>query len=106
QGFSSTCDANCRVRTFTYDSLSRLLTATNPESGTITYTYDLDGNLLQKTSPAPNQTNAAVTQTISYCYDALHRVTGKGYGAQSCPIATPVVSYTYDSGANAIGKLS
>ena len=31
QGFSSTCDANCRVRTFTYDSLSRLLTATNPE---------------------------------------------------------------------------
>ena len=40
-----------RVRRFTYDSFSRLLTAKNPESGTISYTYDNDGNLLQKTSP-------------------------------------------------------
>jgi RHS repeat-associated protein len=94
-----------RTRTFTYDSFSRLLTATNPESGTITYSYDLDGNLLQKTSPAPNQTGTA-TQTVSYCYDALHRVTGKGYGAQSCPLATPVVTYAYDSGTNAIGHLT
>ena len=78
-------------RRFTYDSLSRLLTANNPESGTITYSYDADGNLLQKTSPAPNQTGSA-TQTVSYCYDELHRVTGKGYGAQSCPLATPVVT--------------
>ena len=72
-----------RTRTFTYDSLSRLLTANNPESGMITYSYDADGNLLQKTSPAPNQTGLA-TQAGSYCYDELHRVTGKGYGAQSC----------------------
>jgi YD repeat-containing protein len=94
-----------RTRTFTYDSFSRLLAATNPESGTITYSYDLDGNLLQKTSPAPNQTGTA-TQTVSYCYDELHRVTGKGYGAQSCPLSAPAVSYTYDSGTNAIGKLT
>jgi RHS repeat-associated protein len=93
-----------RTRTFTYDSLSRLLTATNPESGTITYSYDADSELLQKTSPAPNQTGSA-TQTVSYCYDELHRVTGKGYGAQTCPLATPVVSYVYDSGANAKGHL-
>ena len=33
-------------------------------------------------------------------------MTGKGYGAQSCPLATPVVSYAYDSGTNAIGHLS
>jgi RHS repeat-associated protein len=94
-----------RTRTFTYDSLSRLLAASNPESGTITYSYDADGNLLQKTSPAPNQTGTA-TQTVSYCYDALHRVTGKGYGAQSCPLAAPVVTYVYDSGTNAIGHLT
>ncbi len=94
-----------RVRRFTYDTLGRLLTATNPESGTISYTHDAYGNLLQKTSPAPNQANSAVTQTVSYCYDELHRITGKGYGAQSCPLASPVVSYTYDSGPNAKGKL-
>jgi RHS repeat-associated protein len=94
-----------RVRRFTYDSLSRLLTAKNPESGTITYAYDNDGELLSKTSPAPNQTGPA-TQTVSYCYDELHRVTGKGYGAQSCPLATPVVTYAYDSGTNAKGHLT
>jgi YD repeat-containing protein len=104
---ASTSDATSpwRVRRFTYDSLSRLLTAKNPESGTISYVYDADGSLLQKTSPAPNQTGSA-TQTVSYCYDALHRVTGKGYGAQSCPLSSAVVSYVYDSGANAKGKLS
>jgi YD repeat-containing protein len=43
---------------------------------------------------------------VSYCYDALHRIIGKGYGAQSCPPSTPVVTYAYDSGANAKGKLT
>ena len=105
KGSAPTDSSQWRTRTFTYDSLSRLLTATNPESGTITYSYDLDGNLLQKTSPAPNQTGTA-TQTVSYCYDELHRVTGKGYGAQSCPLAPPVVTYAYDSGANAKGHLT
>jgi YD repeat-containing protein len=94
-----------RTRTFTYDSLSRLLTANNPESGTISYSYDNDGNMLQKTLPAPNQTGTA-TQTVSYCYDELHRITGEGYGAQSCPLSSPVVSYTYDSGTNAKGHLT
>jgi RHS repeat-associated protein len=94
-----------RRRLFAYDSLSRLRWASNPESGVITYAYDADGELLQKTSPLANQTGTA-TQTVSYCYDPLHRVTGKGYGAQSCPLATPVVSYAYDSGANAKGHLT
>jgi RHS repeat-associated protein len=105
KGSAPTDSTQWRTRTFTYDSLSRLLTATNPESGSITYSYDADGNLLQKTSPLANQTGTA-TQTVSYCYDALHRVTGKGYGAQSCPLATPVVTYAYDSGTNAIGHLT
>ena len=106
---SPTSDATSpwRVRRFTYDSLSRLLTAHNPESGTITYSYDADGNLLQKTSPAPNQpAGSTLTQTMSYCYDALHRVTGKAWSAQTCPLSSPVVTYTYDSGPNAKGKLT
>lgn len=83
--------ANWRTRTFTYNSLSQLLSASNPESGTITYTYDNDGNLLTKTSPKPNQTNPAVTVTITYAYDALHRLISKTYSD-----TTPAVSYTYD----------
>ncbi|HWZ41886.1 MAG TPA: RHS repeat-associated core domain-containing protein [Candidatus Saccharimonadales bacterium] len=99
-----------RVRNFTYDSLGRLLTAINPESGKISYVYDNAGNLLQKTSPAPNQPGAA-TQTISYCYDALHRVTGRAYSAQLCqngqlPAGTAVVGYVYDQGTNGIGRLT
>ena len=105
KGSSPSDSTQWRTRTFTYDSLSRLLTANNPESGIITYSYDADGNLLQKTSPAPNQTGSA-TQIVSYCYDELHRVFGKGYGAQTCPLATPVVSYAYDSGTNAKGHLT
>jgi RHS repeat-associated protein len=103
---SVTPSTQWRVRNFTYDSLSRLLTAANPESGNISYVYDNDGNLLQKTSSAPNQTNPATTQTISYCYDALHRATGRAYSAQSCPLTSPVVAYTYDVGTNGKGHLS
>jgi YD repeat-containing protein len=75
---SSDATSPWRVRRFTYDSFSRLLTAKNPESGTITYTYDADGELLQKTSPLANQTGTA-TQTVSYCYDELHRVSKRDY---------------------------
>jgi YD repeat-containing protein len=62
-----------RIRRFTYDSLSRLVTAKTPESGTSSFTYDADGDIMTRTSPAPNQTGTA-TVTISYCYDALHRL--------------------------------
>jgi YD repeat-containing protein len=36
-------------RSFTYDMLGRLKTATNPESGLISYEYDANGNVIQKT---------------------------------------------------------
>jgi RHS repeat-associated protein len=106
-----------RVRRFTYNSLSQLLTAKNPESGSISYTYDDDGELLMKTSAAPNQIGTA-TQTISYCYDKLNRVTGKAYSAQSCtngqlPAGSAAVSYFYDqpnyqglTTSNGIGRLT
>ncbi|HXB21392.1 MAG TPA: hypothetical protein VNV88_08425, partial [Candidatus Solibacter sp.] len=96
-----------RERRFTYDSLSRLLTARNPESGLIAYQYDDDGNLLSKTSPVANQpAGSTQTTTISYCYDSLHRITAKAYGAQSCPFASPAVTYSYDQGTNGIGHLT
>jgi YD repeat-containing protein len=38
-----------QTRTFVYDSLSRLTSATNPESGTVAYHYDNNSNLDWKT---------------------------------------------------------
>jgi RHS repeat-associated protein len=60
-----------RIRRFTYDSLGRLVTAKNPESGTISYTYDSDGNVITKTDAR------GITTTMTY--DELHRVTQKTY---------------------------
>ncbi len=67
-----------RVRRFTYDSLSRPLSSSNPESGTSTYTYDADGNVLTKTSPLPNQTGSSTVVT-TLTYDALNRVLTKTF---------------------------
>jgi RHS repeat-associated protein len=107
-----------RVRTFTYDSLSRLLCASNPENstaqcptqattsytaGTVGYVYDLSGKLTSKED--------ARGITTTYTYDALNRLIGKTYsdGTQS-------VAFAYDgkdqngnpiSGlSNTIGRLS
>lgn len=88
-----------RTRTFTYDSLSHLLTTSSPETGTITYSYDDNGNVLSKISPAPNQTSSSVTQTLSYCYDALNRLTSKWYTTPTCTQSSPVANYFYDQGA-------
>jgi YD repeat-containing protein len=107
----SVVQAGSRQRTFTYDSLSRILSSTNPESNTVptngtavasTYTYDADGNVTYKTMPAQNQQSTA-TVTLSYCYEPLNRLTAKGYGQQNCTqqhtLPTPVATYSYDGSA-------
>jgi RHS repeat-associated protein len=86
-------------RSFFYDSLKRLTSATNPESGTVNYTsYDGNGNLLSKID--------ARGMTTNYVYDALNRLTNKTY--QNDPSGTPAVSYTYDatSVSNSKGRLT
>src|SRR5581483_5017495 len=91
----STCaaaPAAWRPRSFVYDSLSRLTSATNPESGTTTYTYDANGNLATKTAPVSNQTGTA-TVTTTYTYDALNRLTGKSYSDGT----TPAAFFAYDA---------
>jgi RHS repeat-associated protein len=85
-----------------YDSLSRLKQATNPESGTILYTYDDNSNLATKTD--------ARGVVATYSYDPLNRVVQRTYTAPSpAPDdyqATPDVDYFYDNVTNAKGKLT
>ncbi len=86
------------VRSFTYDAMSRLLAAYNPETGTIIYAYDNNSNLLRKTD------NRGIS--INYSYDQLNRLLGKTYSD-----STPPVSFTYDNSsipgsANDIGELT
>jgi RHS repeat-associated protein len=100
-------------RAFTYDWMQRLVTASNPESGTTCYgassggvctsNYDNDGNLQQKTDA--NQTVTTMT------FDELDRMVTKSYSNASPPstyVAAPAATYTYDD-ANvpfSIGRLT
>jgi RHS repeat-associated protein len=82
-------------RRFSYDSLSRIFSATNPESGTTCYGtvasgvcqasggYDADDNLIKKTDAR------GITTTLGY--DALNRLQSKSYSD-----GTPGVMNTYD----------
>ncbi len=74
----SSSSSNWRPRSFIYDSLSRLTSAINPESGIILYSYDPNGNLTSKVAPKPNAGSTG-TVTTNYSYDALNRLTAKTY---------------------------
>ena len=81
-----TVNQGSQTRTFVYDSLKRLTSATNPESGTVTYDYDNNGNLLHRVDPRN------ITTTIAY--DVLNRPTSKSYNDSP---QTPTVNFYYDS---------
>jgi RHS repeat-associated protein len=99
------CDpSKAHARSFAYDGLKRLTAATNPETGTIRYSYDPVGNLLSKTD-ALSVTTCFGTLSGSNCttgYDGLNRPTVKTYSDGF----TPQVNYTYDSAPYGIGRLA
>ena len=91
-----------QTRSFAYDSLSRLTSATNPESGTIAYAYDNNGNLTQRTD--------ARGVATAYTYDRLDRLTRRSYsytGSETAvSLETTRVDYAYDScGSYSRGRL-
>ncbi len=84
-----------QTRTFVYDSLKRLLSANNPESGTITYTYDNNSNLVTKTD--------ALGRVGTYGYDMLNRNTSIVY--TNDPSGTLPVTRSFDLATNGKGRL-
>ncbi|RPJ56342.1 MAG: hypothetical protein EHM23_23820, partial [Acidobacteria bacterium] len=78
-----------QTRSFMYDGLSRLTSASNPESGSITYVYDANGNLTSRTD--------ARGITTSYQYDAINRVTKRTYDNGDPDNGDPTVDYYYDN---------
>lgn len=87
--------SSTQTRTYAYDDLGRMTSETNPETGTITYTYDTDstcgtskGDLVKKVD--------AVGDTICFAYDALHRMTSTTYSGTYASV-TPNRYFVYDS---------
>ncbi len=85
-----------QTRTYAYDGLSRLVSESNPETGTTAYTYgsDLtcgvsDGDLVKRVDAANNVT--------CYTYDALHRVTTITYPSGPYAASTPSKTFVYDA---------
>ena len=89
----STSSSDWRPRSFVYDSLSRLTSGTNPESGTTTYAYDANSNVSTRVAPKPGQTGT-LKVTTNYSYDALNRLTKKAYTG----LITSTVQFAYDGG--------
>lgn len=78
------------ARTFGYDSLGRLRTATMPEcTGLTQYSYDPNGNLAQKIDPR------GITTTFTY--DEANRVKSKTYTGTTAATTTRNVRYVYDN---------
>ena len=91
----TTVSQGSQTRSFVYDSLKRLTSANNPESGTITYQYDNNGNLTQKTD--------ARGVVSSYAYDALNRNTTVDYSDTTG--INPDITRIYDGAVNGKGRL-
>jgi YD repeat-containing protein len=99
------------IRSFNYDSLSRLHCASNPEnssaqcplsanmplpSGVVSYSYDANGNVKTRTDSR--------NVTTTYYWDALNRLTSKAYSGTNAA-ATPSTCYQYDNTPSGKGRL-
>ena len=82
----TTVTQGVQTRTYVYDSLKRLTSSTNPESGTMTLGYDSNGNVTTRLDAR----NITTTMT----YDALNRITSKSTNDNP---QTPTVNFYYDA---------
>src|SRR6185437_7905067 len=97
-------------RVFSYDGLSRLLTASNPESGAWSYRYDSDAACAAPNASAGDLISRTDARGIRTCYqlDALHRLTQKNYSDGTTPEADFIYDWANAGGnpvSNPIGRL-
>ncbi len=82
----------------TYDDLGRLLTTTDPDQGTFTYSYDADSRVTSVV-----QTSGSNSRTIGTNYDLLGRVGCEQTAAPTfnttgaCTAGNPLLVNTYDT---------
>jgi YD repeat-containing protein len=96
-----------RTRNFTYDSLSRLLTSTNPETGTICYGTWFGSNCINGYDPNGNLSAKTDSRGVStyYTYDSLNRLVAKTYSSNA-PAGSLSSCYAFDTAINGIGRLA
>src|SRR5579884_1653188 len=87
-----------QTRRFTYDSLGRLLGASNPESGAVAYAYDAANNLVSKTDARAVMTcfgTISNGQCDGTGYDKLNRQILRTYldGTSSVHIGTTILTF-------------
>jgi RHS repeat-associated protein len=100
-----------RTRSFTYDSLSRLLTASSPENGIVCYGYWSGSNCVNGYDPNGNLVNKTDARGVatSYVYDSLNRLTNRS-SSRIGGIPGFDFHFAYDTGdgtygTNGIGRL-
>jgi len=96
RGLLGTTTAGGEAWTKTYNLLGQVISATSPNAGKVTSSYDNDGNLTQTTD--------ADGHTVTYTYDALSRKTGEYDGTSSS--APPIATWVYDNSNNAVSGMS
>ncbi len=89
-----------QLRTFQYDSLSRLTSETTPEGGTLTYTYTSFNAINTRTDPRGVLT--------TFGYDGLNRLSTISYNTASAPgvLSTPGSTITYRTTSPGKGQLN
>jgi RHS repeat-associated protein len=92
-----------QIRSYGYDQLGRLVSETNPESQTTSYTYDSNSACGATAYKADLVKKAdAVGNTSCYTYDVLHRVLSITYTGGSNN--TPTKHFVYDAATvNGVG---
>ena len=87
-------DVNGQSKSFTYDGRGRVIVITNNADGsssTVKYVYDGAGNPLSKKD--------AKDITVNYVYDTINRLINVNF-----PDAGQNITYSYDAGANGMGR--